>query len=110
MGSFPRNLTGEREYVKKYASHRLSLEHRDVRDALESQTARYLSKHPELDNKRPGTFYGKVILRAHNARTAAFSELWYQELRGSFVRRDQLSFQYCALEAGLDMKVLDTSS
>ena len=100
---FPRSLEDEAKWVERYLLTKqarrfnTSAESRAVLAAtLAAQVSDYKVHGDHLWNR---TMYGKVIVRHHSERVRYFGERWWQEL-GRGVPRDQLSFHFCAAEAG----------
>jgi len=103
--SFNRNITGEAKWIEDYVVRHHWMNRSAAHDLTTSQAAKYIAKHPSLEEKYPGTYYGKIIMRFRNDHIAAFADIWFREFFHG-VRRDQLSFQYAALEANLTVDVI----
>lgn len=72
--------------------------------AVDAQVNRFRAEYPDIDEMT--AYYGKIIVREHNARTQAFGDIWYEEfLRG--VPRDQISLPYALRKAGAQVKPLN---
>ena len=100
---FPRTLDNEAKWVERYLLVKqarwfnVSATSRAALGAtLAAQVADYKAHGDHLWNR---TMYGKVIARRHGDRVRYFGERWWQELNRG-VPRDQLSFRFCAADAG----------
>jgi len=99
---FGRNMSREAEWIEHYLvrfKYAKSLE--EAHEIVQKQVQKYLGKYPDIVNQR--SLYGKVIFRSHTEKTADFNECWHKEFTEG-VKRDQLSFRYCTLEANLNVK------
>ena len=100
---FPRSLQDEAKWVERYLLMKqarrfnTSAESRaELAATLAAQVSDYKAHGDHLWNR---TMYGKVIARRHSDRVRYFGERWWQELNRG-VPRDQLSFHFCAADAG----------
>ena len=100
---FPRTLDDEAKWVERYLLTKQARQFNAstatraaLAGMLAAQVADYKAHGDHLWNR---TMYGKVIARRHDDRVRFFGEHWWQELNRG-VPRDQLSFRFCAADAG----------